>query len=413
MNFKKNWKRFWTLSRASEGFTLVELIVVIAIMAILAGVAVPAYSGYIKKAEKAGDLQLLGAVNTAFAAAVMDRDQKAATELANGSVSFDVANMKPSDYQDQFATYFAGNTGTFKVIKNLVFQGGVFVDQTDAAGYTKYTYTDSEGNTHDFYISDSDAAALAASIFGTSLGADGMLGKVDYVTTLAAELMSGPLSESTFAELIAGPEYGALLAGALGIDLSAEGGPEKFVTTVGGMVEDKMDLLIASGKFPADADRSEDSDLYNAAYNQIVANNAVLNAAKNSDKVSGDILNVLGQNNSSSLILETVNKDSGAGLSQAAMAYGLYTAYATKNGITVPDDPSEVLGKLDTDGGFKDYINDVDGSGQVQKDLDGYIAAMGMINGNVNGNSAAVSDILVNGFANDGLVDLIGGAMGG
>ncbi|MBQ2927882.1 MAG: prepilin-type N-terminal cleavage/methylation domain-containing protein, partial [Oscillospiraceae bacterium] len=38
MNFKKNWKRFWTLSRASEGFTLVELIVVIAIMAILAGV---------------------------------------------------------------------------------------------------------------------------------------------------------------------------------------------------------------------------------------------------------------------------------------------------------------------------------------------------------------------------------------
>ena len=51
--------------KKNGGFTLVELIVVIAILAILAGVAVPAYSGYIKKAEQAGDLQILSTVNTA------------------------------------------------------------------------------------------------------------------------------------------------------------------------------------------------------------------------------------------------------------------------------------------------------------------------------------------------------------
>ena len=62
MNFKKNWKRFWTLSSAREGFTLVELIVVIAILAILAGVAVPAYSGYVTKANMQADMTLASEV---------------------------------------------------------------------------------------------------------------------------------------------------------------------------------------------------------------------------------------------------------------------------------------------------------------------------------------------------------------
>ena len=143
MNFKKNWKRFWTLSRASEGFTLVELIVVIAIMAILAGVAVPAYSGYIKKAEKAGDLQLLGAVNSAFAAACVEQGGNprqlthASAAIVSGKISTVTATATTGRLSigESFNKYFAGNeASSFKVITALDFDAanGVFVESGEA-----------------------------------------------------------------------------------------------------------------------------------------------------------------------------------------------------------------------------------------------------------------------------------------
>ena len=135
MNFKKTWKRFFTVSRASEGFTLVELIVVIAILAILAGIAVPAYSGYIKKANKAADLQLLGAVNTAFAAAALENNVDVMEVTGVRPIWSGSVNPKSitgvSMYNDEFMKYFAGNeTATFKVIEQLRFVNGVFVDPT-------------------------------------------------------------------------------------------------------------------------------------------------------------------------------------------------------------------------------------------------------------------------------------------
>ena len=65
MNMKKI-KKFFTFARRSGGFTLVELIVVIAILAILGGVAVPAYGGYVKKANMQADISLVSEVKQAL-----------------------------------------------------------------------------------------------------------------------------------------------------------------------------------------------------------------------------------------------------------------------------------------------------------------------------------------------------------
>lgn len=79
--------------KKNEGFTMVELIVVIAILGIMAAVAIPAYSGYITKANEAADQQLVSEINTAIAAAAAGSGLTASDVTAAGSISSGTATI--------------------------------------------------------------------------------------------------------------------------------------------------------------------------------------------------------------------------------------------------------------------------------------------------------------------------------
>ena len=161
-----------------SGFTLVELVVVIAIMGILAGVGSAAYSGYVKKANEAADLQLLGAVNTAFASASYDAGQYdgrpsggAASLTEDGKVAQVISSVDRDGAF--FQRYFSGNQDSrFKLYTNLAydratgtFHGAVLTAATDKNGNTVLHYS-INGQDYEFTATQEQLEAFCASTFG-------------------------------------------------------------------------------------------------------------------------------------------------------------------------------------------------------------------------------------------------------
>ena len=168
-------------SSRNKGFTLVELIVVIAILAVLSGIAIPAYSNYIRRANEASDRQLIGAVNMAFAAACLENGYDH-TKVESAELLYEtrdgntyIIGLKEVifDHQDvteqvnaSFLKYFGANVDTplkYFTGDEIGFDGSVF-DTDPAAVSNTFTFT-LLGKTISVYLDDDQLAAYAGSTF--------------------------------------------------------------------------------------------------------------------------------------------------------------------------------------------------------------------------------------------------------
>lgn len=411
MNMKKKMKAFFTMKRhANEGFTLVELIVVIAILAILAGVAVPAYSGYIEKAERAADDQLLGTLNTAFAAACAfngesnyGRSDNPSITINAGAVASNALNTANDMIDASFEEFFEG--GTFKVATELFYKQSIGGFAFSSGVYANLTFDEAlialvKGS--EFYLAD-------------GLGVDNLMDKVDFITNLAASLADQTANNGDGNgawQMLT--RYNQALLDDLGIvfpenyDELSEPEQLAVMAPLKSLVDEKIAVLNTQNIAGWDKMSPEEKSQY--AQNQILANYAVLDAAKqmkgqNADTVLASIKNT---SNFTQLI-----KDNENGVSQAAAAYGLYTAYAysisdpteREKAIAKANDPVALLSAMNDDG-FKTYLD----KPEAKTNLQGYMAAMEMVDSSAQ-DKDAVHSLMVNGFTDPELLAVIQQAM--
>lgn len=405
-----------------SGFTLVELVVVIAIMGILAGVGSAAYSGYVKKANEAAGLQLLGAVNTAFASASYDAGQYdgrpsggAASLTADGKVAQVISSVDRDGAF--FQRYFSGNRDSrFKLYTNLAydratgtFHGAVLTAATDKDGNMVLRYT-INGQDYVFTATQEQLDAFRASTFGgKSMTMNALTGNVGGMinalnsalgggTFLASVLQTAGMNLETlgikpdengnYSELDKQRLANAalLLTASKTNKATAERLLAVFTTNAADEGEEEpLDVKAMSLINPADM---------GGTMSDVGAIYAIMTAFAHSEQAKTWTTTVDGETYDAIRYYDYVNqqiaaaansgKEGGEKLSDIFAALGQFGSFVQdEGGMTLQ---------------FMDYIDgteQLDESAQISKDLDGYISAMQALSANQEGLVAA--GILENG----------------
>ena len=337
-----------------SGFTLVELVVVIAIMGILAGVGSAAYSGYVKKANEAADLQLLGAVNTAFASASYDAGQYdgrpsggAASLDADGKVKKVISTVDRDG--EFFQKYFSGNRNSrFKVYTNLAydrttgtFSGAVLTAATDKHGNTVLHYS-INGQDYEFTATQEQLKAFRASTFGgKSMTMNALTGNVGGMINALNSALGG----------------GTLLANVL---INA------------GMAPETLGIKPYENGNYSELDKQR---LSNAAL--------LLTASKTDENTAEKILKMFIPDDEGEAkplnerASELLSLNMGETMSNVGAIYGIMTAFAYSE--QAKDWEKTVDGKTYDAIGYYDYVNQQIAAAAGEKNIDNIFAALGQL----------------------------------
>ena len=394
-----------------SGFTLVELVVVIAIMGILAGVGSAAYSGYVKKANEAADLQLLGAVNTAFASASYDAGQYdgrpsggAASLTKDGKVDKVISSVDRNG--DFFQRYFSENQDSrFKLYTNLAydratgtFHGAVLTAATDKDGNTVLHYS-INGQDYEFTATQEQLDAFRASTFGENMTMNALTGNVGgMINTLSTALNSG----NALAFLL---QNSGMPLEKLGIKRDESGNYSELdkqrlanaalllvAQMTGDKDEESNEYLVKEDILNAlalnDANGLVDLNDVPGTLSDVGAIYAIMTAFAHSEQAKTWTTTVDGETYDAIRYYDYVNqqiaaaansgKDGGEKLSDILAALGQFGSFVQDEGGMTPQ--------------FMDYITgteQLDESAQISKDLDGYINAMQALSKNQDGLVAA------------------------